>query len=210
MGLDVNRFAEEVDEELKCAICLNVLEEPMNGPCGHVFCRICIYTWIESGQTSRGTRSDRVRLEYAHGTCPVDRKSMFREELREAAIPLKGILSKLKIKCDFVEYGCQKIVTVGSLKDHIKSCNFNPEEVVQCPNGCAKLFTRKHLVKRPHNCIRELQSMIKLQEKIIDQLEVDKDSSEKFIRHLEYLIVFLIMILSYVSYLLFGPVYLTT
>lgn len=208
MGLDIYRFAETVDEELKCSICLNVLEGPVNGPCGHVFCRQCIYTWLESGPTARPSRSS-SRSVYVSGTCPVDRKSLFREELIDAAIPLRAILSKLKIKCDFQEFGCQAIVTVGSLKDHVKTCNFNPEEVIQCPNGCAKLFTRKHLVKRPHNCIRELQSMIKLQEKIIDQLEVEKDYSEKLNRNLQYLIMLLIAILSYVSYLLCGPFYMT-
>jgi len=205
MGLDINRFAEEVDEEFKCAICLNVLENPVNGPCGHVFCRQCIMTWLESGPTARPIRSG-SRTVYASGTCPVDRKSLYRDELLEAAIPFKAILSKLKIKCDFQEFGCKNVVTVGTLKDHVKTCNFNPEEVVECPHGCAKLFVRRNLVKRPHNCIRELQSMIKLQEKIVDQLEVDKASSEKMVRNLQYVIILLMLLMSYLCYILMNPV----
>jgi E3 ubiquitin-protein ligase NRDP1 len=205
MGLDINRFADIVDEELKCSICLNVLESPVNGPCGHVFCRQCIYTWLESGVTARSSRGS-SRSIYVSGTCPVDRKSLFREELIEAAIPLRAILSKLKIRCDFHEYGCQSIVTVGSLKDHVKVCNFNPEEVIQCQNGCAKLFARKNLINRPHNCIRELKSMITFQERIIDQLETDKHYYEKLNRNLQYLVMLLILVISYISYALYCPV----
>ena len=38
MGLDSNQFAETVDENFICGICLNVLEDPVTTPCEHTFC----------------------------------------------------------------------------------------------------------------------------------------------------------------------------
>ena len=38
-----HRFIGPVDDELKCGVCLDVLDDPVtvNG-CGHTFCRPCI------------------------------------------------------------------------------------------------------------------------------------------------------------------------
>ena len=30
---------------LTCSLCIGLLEDPVNGPCGHVFCRACIKQW---------------------------------------------------------------------------------------------------------------------------------------------------------------------
>ncbi|KAJ0065967.1 hypothetical protein NL108_001191, partial [Boleophthalmus pectinirostris] len=30
-------------EQLQCSLCLEVFTDPVNAPCGHSFCRVCIY-----------------------------------------------------------------------------------------------------------------------------------------------------------------------
>ena len=40
---------ESIDGELICAICLEFYEEPLLLPCGHNFCKKCIYGVIENG-----------------------------------------------------------------------------------------------------------------------------------------------------------------
>lgn len=175
MGWDIGRFAEEVDEEFKCSICLNVLESPVHGPCGHVFCSQCINTWLDQNSRNHNTIGTQRRRIVVSGSCPVDRKTLCKDELVEAAIPFRNIISRLKIKCDFEQYGCNKIVALGSIKDHVRSCNFNPEELVQCPNGCSSLFLRRELVSRPHNCIKELKRIIKKQERKIYQMELHRE-----------------------------------
>lgn len=172
MGWDIGRFVEDVDDEFKCSICLNVLETPVHGPCGHVFCSSCINTWLESNSRTPSALITQRRRITVSGTCPVDRKPLCKDELGEAAIPFRNIISRLKIKCDFESFGCKAIITLGSIKDHVRTCNFNPEEVVQCPNGCSSMFLRRDLVIRPHNCIKELKRIIKKQEKKIYQLEL--------------------------------------
>ena len=60
MGFDVDRFETPVDDELLCAICKGVFEDPVMTPCEHVFCSSCINEWFESHEC----------------TCPIDRKAI--------------------------------------------------------------------------------------------------------------------------------------
>ena len=47
MGFDVSWFQGEVDEELLCPICSEVLEDPLQAPsCEHAFCSECINEWL--------------------------------------------------------------------------------------------------------------------------------------------------------------------
>lgn len=190
MGVDANRFPGPVDEEFKCSICLNVLENPVHGTCGHVFCRLCIMTWLESGSQSRsGHRRLRVL-----GTCPVDRQTLHQDDLIEAALPFKALLSRLKIRCDYADYGCSQVVMMGSLSDHMKVCNFNPDDLIECRNGCAKLYPRRHLIGK-HNCIKELQSLIQSQQKALCELESDKNAFQQSNKNMNYIVVVLIAML---------------
>ena len=59
MGYDVERFESPVDDELLCAICKGVFQDPMMAPCEHVFCSSCINEWLDR-----------------QNTCPVDRKAI--------------------------------------------------------------------------------------------------------------------------------------
>lgn len=194
MGIDVTRFVEPVDDEFKCSICLNVLEKPVHGTCGHVFCRACITTWLESGPPLRHSASGRRVLRFV-GSCPVDRKVLHQDDLIEAALPFRALLSRLRIKCQYAEFGCPQVVAVAGHADHVKVCNFNPDELVECRNGCAKFYTRKQLVKSKHNCIKELQSLIQTQEQLISDLESDRTAYQKSCQNQNYIIIVLVAIL---------------
>lgn len=109
MGFDLNRFVTKVEPDLKCSICLNVLESPVVAMCGHVFCRGCMHPWLNS-LAARGEP----------GSCPVCRKKLTKKALTEASLPLRGFLARLEIKCDNEFYGCKSVVQFGDLSHHLK------------------------------------------------------------------------------------------
>ena len=51
MGLDTERIVGNGDEDLLCSICQDVLDDALETPCRHAFCRICITKWLEQKNT---------------------------------------------------------------------------------------------------------------------------------------------------------------
>lgn len=84
MGFDLTRFVGEIDEELCCAICTMVLENPMQLQCEHTFCNDCINEWFT-----------------VNGCCPVDRGLQSIADLKPPARITRNLLDKLMINCDF-------------------------------------------------------------------------------------------------------------
>jgi hypothetical protein len=210
MGLDINRFSDDVDEEFKCSICLNVLEQPVHGSCGHVFCLTCISVWLESssshGYGSVAPSASRLRRGPAVGTCPVDRKQLRKEDLIEVALPFRAFLFRLKIKCDYEPYGCKSVLALGALKDHVRDCNFNPDEQVECPNGCKRILPRKYLLKDNHNCVKELMKVIRRQDRVVTRLEDELAASKILAKKVRRWLIWITgVILAMVLMALIGP-----
>ena len=114
MGIDIERFDGQVDDELICPICQSVLENPLHLiQCEHVFCSSCINNWIQTG----------------HETCPIDRKEIKKEDLKAPRLMIK-FLDKLNIKCDYANQGCTSIVKLEQLANHTKDCKFNPNNQI--------------------------------------------------------------------------------
>lgn len=84
MGFDFTRFIGEVDEEFNCSICEMVLEDPMQLPCDHLFCKECINGWLAVNKS-----------------CPVDRASLQLVDLKPAARFFCNLLDKFDMKCAF-------------------------------------------------------------------------------------------------------------
>ncbi|XP_015437832.1 PREDICTED: E3 ubiquitin-protein ligase NRDP1 isoform X2 [Dufourea novaeangliae] len=146
MGFDVNRFQGEVDEELVCAICSGVLEDPVQAPvCEHAFCRTCINEWINR-----------------QAICPLDRTPITSAQLRAAPRILRNLLARLCINCDNVIYGCQVIVKLDTLASHLEQCEYNPKRPMLCEQGCNLIVPKNEL--KDHNCVRELRNIIHVQE----------------------------------------------
>ena len=122
-GYEASRFVKQVDQGLRCAICKEVLKDPVQ--CcrnGHHFCRNCI---TENRRHSQN--------------CPTCRD--FVETLARPQPFLANTLSSLKISCDNSERGCPKIVELGSLDTHVASCGFNP---MPCSNDqCEEIISRR-------------------------------------------------------------------
>jgi len=145
MGFDLHRFAGAVDEELLCPICKNVLEDPVQVPCEHAFCRSCIQHWLSVGGEDAGS-------------CPVDRQPLQTDELRPLPRLLKNMLAKLMVSCIYKEYGCKNLVRLETLEQHTSACSFNPKFPVLCQGGCGLKVPKDELQK--HNCVKELRAVV--------------------------------------------------
>lgn len=111
MGWDVDRFPGEVDSELICCICKGILGDPVESPCRHAFCSVCVKPWLNQ-----------------NGTCQQCRNQLYERDLKPVLPILKNIISKQKIYCEYKENGCYEIVSVEALERHIENCSFRPVE----------------------------------------------------------------------------------
>ncbi|XP_066988012.1 E3 ubiquitin-protein ligase NRDP1 isoform X1 [Macrobrachium rosenbergii] len=153
MGFDVTRFQGEVDEELLCPICSEVLEDPLQAPsCEHAFCSGCINEWLSRQQT-----------------CPVDRQTITSSQLKSVPRILRSLLSKLYISCDNKPHGCTAVLKLDLLSSHLEECEFNPKRPVPCEQGCGLVVPKDEL--KDHNCLREMRSLIQNQSGKIAELQ---------------------------------------
>ncbi|XP_078324493.1 E3 ubiquitin-protein ligase NRDP1-like [Crassostrea virginica] len=113
MGYERSRFQGDVDEELICSICSGVLEEPLRiSPCEHAFCAACIHEWL-----------------LRHSTCPVDREPITNNQLEQVPRIFRNLLSRLQIACDNAIYGCQAVVALEQLSNHLRECQHSADLV---------------------------------------------------------------------------------
>ncbi|XP_078043529.1 E3 ubiquitin-protein ligase NRDP1 elgi [Augochlora pura] len=164
MGFDMTRFLGEVDQELICAVCSGVLEDPVQAPeCEHTFCHTCITEWIKR-----------------QATCPLDRTPIDFTQLQVAPRLLRRLLARLSISCDNVMHGCPEVVKLDNLVSHLEKCEYNPDRPMLCEQGCNVVILKNEL--KDHNCVRELRNIIQTQEKkIMDmkhELDVQKQQIE--------------------------------
>ncbi|ESO82790.1 hypothetical protein LOTGIDRAFT_211441 [Lottia gigantea] len=185
MGYDIKRFLVPVNEGLFCGICRGVLEDPVQAPCEHAFCRVCIYEWL-----------------LTEHTCPEDRQVLLLHDLKPLFRYMKNDLNKLKIKCRNSLKGCNYSCNLEFISAHTRECKF---EIMTCPNmecsdSILKMDLHDHLKEcrdkskmcakgcgiavsnmddREHNCIQELRSAIEiLRSEMVLQIENQKKEME--------------------------------
>lgn len=153
MGYEVNRFSEDVDEELMCTICGQVLESPVQvRKCEHCFCGSCVNEWLKH-----------------QSICPVDRSPVSpREDLIQPPRILRNLLGRLKISCINKEFGCTAVVRLDGLQSHHNECQYNPKRPVACEKGCGLVVPLDEVPE--HNCVRELHKIVKEKSDSIDEL----------------------------------------
>jgi len=138
MGYETDRFIAPVDDDFICVICNDVMQEPQQTPCEHVFCKPCILEWIQ-----RNT------------TCPVDRKKFHMNHLKPAARYFRNQILKLVIKC--ATPGCTTIFPLEELDTHMKKCEENLQKLVPC-NVCGLQLV--FIKVKTHNCVHALKDII--------------------------------------------------
>lgn len=134
MGLDVTLFAAGVDSDLVCSICENVLLEPVQTACSHMFCRICLEEAFLH-----------AKLEF----CPVCNKTMD-YVVKQPSAEFKIRLLALMIRCS---NGCGTVCKLEELPDHVSE--ICPNTPVVCNNksrGCKKAVRRCDVARHANEC----------------------------------------------------------
>ena len=142
-GFDESRFRRAVSDDLKCCICSNVLNNPRGCRNQHFFCHNCIIRHLQN-----------VNF------CPVCRETLTPHTLQDPPRALTSSLSQLPIHCDYQSQGCEVVVSLGDLQNHVDAkCEFNPKaptykrplssRFYDCSDPRPKLFSStnpKHVV----------------------------------------------------------------
>ena len=105
------QFVEETKknlEALQCPVCLEIVLEPVQTSCGHLFCKKCV----------RGVAS-----------CPACREQF-------TSVPdhfnYRRVKS-LRVKCPFTANGCKWVGDLGDVGDHeAVQCKFEPKPCPYC------------------------------------------------------------------------------
>ncbi|KAM3938163.1 E3 ubiquitin-protein ligase LNX isoform 2-T6 [Leptodactylus fuscus] len=94
-------YTEEVDDDLTCHICLHALVEPLDTPCGHTYCTLCLTNFL-----------------IHENFCPMDRKYIMLQSCKKSTVLVKNLLDKLLVTCPLSEY-CQEVLQRCDLEDHL-------------------------------------------------------------------------------------------
>ena len=128
MGYDVDRFIEPVNEGLLCSICRDVLEEPVQAPCEHAFCSLCIEGWLVH---------DNI--------CPEDRRLLWSSDLRPLFRYMKNDLDALKLHCRNYSLGCEHVCQIDAIQRHEQDeCEY---ELAQCPSSGCETYLQRRLIR---------------------------------------------------------------
>ena len=174
-GYEDCRFEKDVDENLHCSICYNVLKEPrMCRNNEHLFCLDCI------------TEHLRVNSQ----TCPECNEHLSVDTLRRARV-INNFLSKLKINCDHASRGCPEFTCLEELKTHVATCGYAP---VLCSNAeCGMEINKQDKVRHEtevceyrrvkcHDC-GQIQEDVETLKRSLLQLDEKVESTNKGINN---------------------------
>lgn len=116
-----------INDEFICIFCRLPFVDPVETPCDKTFCRQCITSWIERGNSS----------------CPLCRQYLSVDKLTRSPRIIRNILDQLKVKCSI----CGQINLERShFDDHIQ--RICPQMILSCPfstNHCAWKGQREQL-----------------------------------------------------------------
>ncbi|CAH2300203.1 E3 ubiquitin- ligase LNX isoform X1 [Pelobates cultripes] len=127
-------YTEEVDDDLICHICLHALIQPLDTPCGHTYCTLCLTNFLMH-----------------ENFCPVDRKHVMLQTCKKSTILVKNLLDKLPVVCPFTEY-CTEVLPRCELEDHfINRCK-----------GASHYGLTKERKRRSQDCSPDCSSSLDL------------------------------------------------
>ena len=134
---------DALPEDLVCPICHELLDDPVQTPCGHLFCNKC----LSQAQTyAKQVMSPPIQKKSRRGkkkstSCPLCQTAFsgdpYRDKYNERRV------NSVKVKCP--NFPCKWMGTLIACKQHRlddKGCSY---EVVSCPKRCLETMYRLHV-----------------------------------------------------------------
>lgn len=111
MGLDVEEFVhpERISSYLFCAICTQVLENPVQTPTEHLFCEDELLEWMSRSSL-----------------CPATNTTLAPDSIRRPSRIILNMLAELQRFCPNRGEGCTWVGDNEHCSSHIQSCSFRP------------------------------------------------------------------------------------
>jgi hypothetical protein len=126
------------DPNLLCPICINVLDNPLRTPCGHVFCGACISEWVDNTPACPECRTE------------VEPAQMLPDRFADR------LVANLQSFCTFRKGGCQWVGKRGDMCGHLaRECQM---VIVACPHNCGTELPRGELWKHVETCAQAAQT----------------------------------------------------
>lgn len=121
---------DEIDVELKCSICADPFEIPMNCKyCGNTYCEKCIMQWLEQQSSCPSCR------KFGNNFLPVISRVVINQ------------LNRLIVQCKL----CQQMnIQRSNFTDHINSTC--PKQIILCTDQCGWKGCRENLPEHLIKC----------------------------------------------------------
>lgn len=128
-------YPDNLDDDLLCGVCHQPLVDPVDTPCGHTFCYICLKSHLRMQKT-----------------CPTDKQSIKERDIKPSSLLVRKILDKLTVVCPNNAY-CDLTMSRSQLEVHLKyHC---AGSYVSCPreeDGCNYMGPRCQLEEHLWSC----------------------------------------------------------
>eukprot|EP01031_Cornospumella_fuschlensis_P032967 gene32967-39870_t len=107
MGIPAENFVEpeKISRQFFCAICTDVVSDPVETCYGHLFCKDEILIWLEKSSK-----------------CPITQQSLTKGQLKAPGLLLQSMLKDLVMNCSNRCYGCNWKGPQSNVQDHSVRC----------------------------------------------------------------------------------------
>ena len=133
----IYQYKPSVDQALVCALCGQPLLDPVDTPCSHTFCYLCL----------------RSHFRHVGKSCPLDNHPVrTKVEVRQASVSLRKLLDGLTVVCPNNAY-CDRAMPRTSLEDHLRRhCKGAPALCPMRERGCPHVGPRCQLDEHLEEC----------------------------------------------------------
>eukprot|EP00916_Digyalum_oweni_P016991 GHVL01027859.1.p1 GENE.GHVL01027859.1~~GHVL01027859.1.p1 ORF type:complete len:194 (+),score=18.48 GHVL01027859.1:28-609(+) len=137
-GIPDDCSISEIDDEMKCMICCCLVWAPLQTPCNHLFCKVCLQRWL-----ARSAQCPKCKQAVDLISCA---------PLAEKNPVVHRILGRYKLNCSNknAKSACDWTGVYMDLPAHLLLCSF---QLVGCASsGCSQVSPRSDINLHETSC----------------------------------------------------------